>query len=306
MSGEEAALALASDGHIVWAEDGDAATGEADTGLARESAGVLKTTDGAAGAGSLKVTGDLDVVGTLTGGGLPAGTLETTTGAQAKADAAVSAHTAAGDPHPQYLTQTEGDARYAAIGGGGGGGASSGPVFPLAEGYGFSAASGDPLMFMMAIGIANDTLYLAKVWVPAGVAINKLWVAVRTAGTQLGGNAPNQMGLYSHAGVQITTTAADATLYTVAGWRGLDVAAPVAAESAGRFVYVGFLAGGMTNAQMAVPASGTDASAAYVGLGNGITSRRAMRQPSTTSLPGSFNPATFGTSTGNVPLVAIS
>jgi hypothetical protein len=108
--------------------------------------------------------------------------------------------------------------------------------------------------------------------------------------TQIGGNAPNQTGLYDAVGVQVTTTAVDNTLYTVAGWRGLDVAAPVAAQPTGRFVYVGFIAGGLTNGQIDVPAGGSDASASYVGLGNGMTSRRAMRQPASTNLPASFNP----------------
>jgi hypothetical protein len=36
--------------------------------------------------------------------------------------AAVAAHEAAGNPHPQYLTQAEGDALYEQLGGGGGGG----------------------------------------------------------------------------------------------------------------------------------------------------------------------------------------
>lgn len=36
------------------------------------------------------------------------------------AAAAITVHDAASDPHPQYLTQTEGDARYAAIASGSG------------------------------------------------------------------------------------------------------------------------------------------------------------------------------------------
>ncbi|GHE47426.1 hypothetical protein GCM10017673_56610 [Streptosporangium violaceochromogenes] len=63
LTGENAALAMAQDGQIRWTADGNAGGGTIDTGLARDSAGVVKTTDGASGAGSLHVTGNLSVDG---------------------------------------------------------------------------------------------------------------------------------------------------------------------------------------------------------------------------------------------------
>lgn len=46
-----------------------------------------------------------------------------------KGSVAVASHVAAADPHPQYLTQSEGDARYALAGSGGSGG-----ILPMVNG----------------------------------------------------------------------------------------------------------------------------------------------------------------------------
>lgn len=63
LNGEEAALVMASDGRLRWTEDGNVGGGTTDVGLARDSAGVLKTTDGEDGSGALKVTGDVGFYG---------------------------------------------------------------------------------------------------------------------------------------------------------------------------------------------------------------------------------------------------
>lgn len=61
-------------------------------------------------------SGGSDPVTPASIGAQPAGSYETA----GTAAAAVAGHVAAADPHTQYLTQTEGDARYAATGSGGG------------------------------------------------------------------------------------------------------------------------------------------------------------------------------------------
>ena len=52
-------LAMANDGQVKWTADTNAGGGTIDTGLARDSAGVLKTTNGSSGNGALKVTGNV-------------------------------------------------------------------------------------------------------------------------------------------------------------------------------------------------------------------------------------------------------
>jgi len=178
------------------------------------------------------------------------------------------------------------------------------PPYP-ASGYGLLAISADPMHHQGSAGFGNNQLWATRLWIPANVVITNLHVAVRVAGTHDGTN-PNQIGLYDDTGAQVDTTADDNTLWTVAGWRGGALqGGPVAAQPAGRYVYVVWLLRGMSGTSLPFPTNADDANAAFVSTGVGGGNRRAM-YASGTALPASFNPTSFGTSTGFLSLVGVS
>jgi hypothetical protein len=181
-------------------------------------------------------------------------------------------------------------------------------VYPLA-GYGLLAASVDPSSDMGTSTLGNNTIFASRVWIPAGVAITNLWIAIRDAGTWDGATGPNQLGLYTDAGVKVDNTADAATIWTTNGWRGGALAGgQVAAQAAGRFVYLLPLHRGMTAApNVPFVSSANDAHNAWFnGQVGGGTKRRCTILTGQTSLPASFDPTASGTATTFVPLVAVS
>ncbi|MDP9870326.1 MULTISPECIES: hypothetical protein [Streptosporangium] len=220
--------------------------------------------------------------------------------------ASISAHESAGDPHPQYLTLTEGNAAYAPIGHSHPGGSGGGPVFPL-SGYGLLAASADPMEYMGNSGVLNNTLMGARVWIPAGVVITKLWAAVRNGGTYATSATPNVLGLYTDAGALVSSLPNDPTLWTAAGWRGGALPAPIAAEAGGRFVYIIALAGGMTGLTIPYPAAANDANGVWFAIpATGPAHRRGFYQSGQAALPASFDPTAIGVPSPFMPLVGVS
>ncbi|MDF5755832.1 hypothetical protein [Spongiactinospora sp. TRM90649] len=215
------------------------------------------------------------------------------------ATAAVSAHTAASDPHPGYLTQTEADARYAALG-------ASGAVFPL-SGYGLTAASGDPLTFLAAAQVSSGQVILTRCWIPANTAVTNVWCAVREGGTYSTSAVPNRLGVYDDDGVQVAVTADDSTLWSANGWRGgALVGGAVSAQAAGRFVYLGAIWGGFSGVAIPFPSSASDSQVPWFSTGVGVSKRRAMYSTGQSGLPASFNPASFGIATTFFPLIGVS
>ncbi|HZN73088.1 MAG TPA: hypothetical protein VFC00_15580 [Micromonosporaceae bacterium] len=181
-----------------------------------------------------------------------------------------------------------------------------GALYPP-EGYGLKAMSADPTHHQGSAGIGSDTIWATRLWIPAGVAIANLYVAVRAGGTHNGATAGNQLGLYDDTGAQVDTTASDNTLWTAAGWRGGALqGGAVAAQGAGRFVYVLWITRGLTvNVSIPYPSSADDANAVYASTGVGGGNRRAMYAAGA-SLPASFDPTSYGTSTGFLSLVGVS
>lgn len=185
--------------------------------------------------------------------------------------------------------------------------AASASVFPLFEGYGLLAASGDPIQWMANSSVTNGSVFLARVWIPANTTITNLWAAVRTAGTHDAVTTPNRLGLYDAAGTFVDGTVDNSALWTVAGWRGgaLSLGA-VASQAAGRFVYIGMLARGLTGGSWPYPALADDNQTAWSNFAVGGSTKRGLYIAGQTSLPASFNPTTGGTTTAFIPLVGVS
>ncbi|MER5622513.1 hypothetical protein ABT061_15860 [Streptosporangium sp. NPDC002544] len=183
------------------------------------------------------------------------------------------------------------------------GGGSDHPAFPL-SGYGLLAASGDPAGFLANSNATNNSIFMARVWIPAGVVVTSLWAAVRTGGTYSPTGTPNQLALYDASGNQVAITADDPTLWSAAGWRGNALPSSVPAQGAGRWTYIGLIVGGYT-VGLPYPTGVDDASATWFSGGVGSTPRRAM-YASGSSLPASFSPSSYGTPTTYLSLVGVS
>jgi hypothetical protein len=174
-------------------------------------------------------------------------------------------------------------------------------IFPLA-GYGLLAASGVPEAFSQSGGIGDGQLYAIRTWIPAGVAITSLWVAVQTGGTYTSG-AGNRLGLYDDTGAQVGLTPDDSTLWSAGGWRGGAVAGgPIAGQGSGRFVYI--LIGQVGFSGITIPYAVAGSGAPWFSAGVGVTKRRCLY--TFAALPGSFDPTSYGTSSSFLPLVGVS
>lgn len=183
----------------------------------------------------------------------------------------------------------------------GGGSTGQDNVFPLSA-YGLVGASGDPDEFQNQSGVSGNTVFMARVWIPAGNAISKLCAAVRTGGTYASSATPNEIAIYDDTGVQLGITADDNTLWAASGW-AVRTITTIASQGTGRFVYIGYIVGGYTGLSMPFPMGANDANAPWLGQNTNNAGNRRAFYLSASSLPASFNPATAGTSTGYIPLV---
>jgi len=172
--------------------------------------------------------------------------------------------------------------------------------FPLAH-YGLVAATGDPNEFQKPGGVSSNDRYIARMFVPAGVAFSKLWIAVTTAGTWDTTSGPNQIVLYDDTGAQLTTTTDTGTMWATSGWRGGALGANQTAQASDRFVYVLAIIRGVTGCSIAFPVSGTD-NGPWFAVGPGQTKRRGIYTAGST-VPASFDPTSFGAASSFIPLI---
>jgi len=187
----------------------------------------------------------------------------------------------------------------------GGGAADGNSVFPLSH-WGFLAATGNPEDFMSKSTYTNGTVFYSRMWIPSGVAITNLWVAVTDAGVHDGATTPNQLSVYDDAGTLLLSTANDNTLWTTVGWRGgALVGGPIASQGTGRFVYVSAIPRGM-NTPAAIAYNTTPNDYAFQWIGPGQTKRRTFYSGGLTAPAATVNPASTGTPTGYTPLFAVS
>ena len=192
-------------------------------------------------------------------------------------------------------TQSAG-AKWATPSGGGGG---MDQIFPLA-GHGLLAASGNPEAFNISSGYGSG-VFIGRVWIPAGVAITAVWLAVAAGGTY-GSGSPNQLGVWADAGgAPIKTTADDNTLLAAAGWRGGNLSGgAIASQGSGRFVYIGVVASSWSGVSLPYAPAGSNSSWLNGVPGGGTSNRRAMFAFDST-LPGALDPTSYG-ATSFLPL----
>lgn len=182
------------------------------------------------------------------------------------------------------------------------------PRFTLAPGYyplsnyGFISMTGEPIGFITNSGLSAGDLWLPQTWVPAGAAITGTWVNIRTTGAFTPTANFNGGVIYEANGTQSGITADDPTLWDTAGWQGINLVTPVAAQTVGRFVRVGLLSNGWAGLSLWYAASTT------VDLLNGgaIAHRRNILLTGQNTMPASINPASDGTTLGFLPPFALA
>lgn len=176
-------------------------------------------------------------------------------------------------------------------------------VFPMSH-YGFAAASGDPIGYTVSSAINSGNVFVHRMFVPAGFQITGLAVFVITNGTYSTSSTPNQLGLWDDSGNLVASTANDNAMWSTVGWYSASLATPVAAQSADRWVNVGFIMGGYSSVSPAFAAVATGSELASYAVGPGQSQRRAWFSSGNTALPSSFTPGTTGTATRYQPLLA--
>ncbi len=177
-------------------------------------------------------------------------------------------------------------------------------VFPL-SGYGLLFASGDPVSYLQSANTVTNNLWYSRCWVPANTVITNLWAGCTVAGVWDNTLTPNQLAIYTDAGVQAGLTADNGALYATAGWVGGAVAGgPIAAQGTGRFVYVGWCARGQTGALAMQFAGKNSVTLPAFQTGPAGGNRRAFfTGASGAGFPASFDPTSYGTANDFAPLV---
>lgn len=175
-------------------------------------------------------------------------------------------------------------------------------VYPLsAQGF-FTASAG---LEAFSANSTVDRFFAARVFVPAGRPIIGAGTVVHIAGT-VGSGGDNGFAIYTDAGSLVASTSPDNTLWTADGWRTKAFSSPIAAQTSDRFVYAVIGVYGYSSLPFILyctigPGSGSALSGGY-----NVTTRRNFYNSSTPSWPASFDPATYGSTTDYLPLIALA
>jgi hypothetical protein len=177
-------------------------------------------------------------------------------------------------------------------------------VYPLSA-YGFFTASAAVESCTQISTLGG--VFFARIFVPAGKAINGIGTVITTAGT-VGGGGENSFAVYTDAGVLVQQTTTTNSLWTTTGWVTQTFGTPIAAQGSDRYVYASTIVTGYSAAPNTVFAVFGSTSGAAMSGGYGLsatTGRRAFYN-TVSSWPASFDPTTYGTLSNYLPLVALA
>ena len=159
--------------------------------------------------------------------------------------------------------------------------------FPLSE-YGFHSASDNPATFRDSAAMSE--MWFDRIWVPAGKIVAEIGTFVKGGGTSDTGGL-NGFAIWSDDGQTLLFESAnDDEMWEVTGKVSKILTTPIAAEGAGKFYRVAMSSRGYSTPPLMNYCTGASA---LTDLGG----RRAFFSGAT-SFPATFDPLTFGTSSG--------
>lgn len=175
-------------------------------------------------------------------------------------------------------------------------------VYP-ASAYGFFTASGSIDSFGKDPSPANEAFF-ARIFVPAGKAINAIGAFSLTAGTFGGSTALNGFVIFADDGqTQLFASPNDDTMWQTPGWVVKTLGTPIPAQGTDRFVYAAKSVRGYssqpTMAYLVLPGAMSE------GGGNGVNNRRAFYN-AISAWPSTITPSSYGNASGGyIPCIAL-
>lgn len=171
------------------------------------------------------------------------------------------------------------------------------PAFPLSH-WGLVAASGDPTAFTNPSQVTAQD-WMARTWIPAGKPIAGLYLAIAAAGTHDGVISGNGLAIFTDAGALVDTIAYTDSLWATAGWRGGNLlGGTIAAQSAGRWVYLAAKVRGYASSPPSFAFVTGANDRAYMYTGPGTTKRRTFYTSAAATFPSTIDGTSTGTATG--------
>lgn len=183
----------------------------------------------------------------------------------------------------------------------------SGLPFPLDKGYGLKCcAVVDPAQ-AQAVSTLNNNQWHTRVWVPAGVSFSNIAIALRTAGTHDGVSTGNWLAVWDDSGNVLDQSAETPTLWTTAGWRTAALPLGTISNRGNGFVYAGFSVNGFAGTPPTYPfvPNAADSNSVYITGGPGGTTNRRAAYSTSSATAAAFNPTSYGTSTGFLPVIGL-
>jgi hypothetical protein len=161
--------------------------------------------------------------------------------------------------------------------------------YPLDQ-YGIAAATLHVDCVTTQTQVATKTLILARAYVPMNTPINGVAANVGTAGSTPGSTGASGFAVYTDAGVLVSSTVNDYTIFTTAGWRSKALPSQITAQGAGRFVYVGMIPTCSTGPKMGTNIGTTGG---YNFIFPSGTHYRCVSTTGITAWPASFTPSAY-------------
>lgn len=169
------------------------------------------------------------------------------------------------------------------------------------EAYGLFVLSQDPRV-CDGVGTISGG-FIARMFVPAGQAINTVSACVYSAGV-VGGGGNNGFAIYDDDGVLVDSLLSE-SIWTSTGWLSGDLTAPIAAQSSGRFVYVAAMCNGYDTSPQ-IYYSVRTGSTVVGGLGMSASKRHSIFNISMSSFPASFDPTSYGALNTYMPIIGLA
>lgn len=158
---------------------------------------------------------------------------------------------------------------------------------------GFISWNYDPEAAASSNSLTAGTVFLHKIWIPAGTVTN-IGLAVSTAGVGLT-SGQNFAGIYNSSGTRLAVTNDQTTNWNTTGFKTCALSSPLSVSTAG-YYYVALLCNAATTVAAGSSSNGTQAT--FNANVTGATLRHATGPTAQTSLPASITMSS-NVSTGN-------